>query len=54
MRNKDIHLNILKTTITQIGDLSKDLVFAGGATISLHITEPEVSKYAKHWTLIVL
>lgn len=42
MKNKDIHLNILKLTIQALGELTDDLVFVGGATISLYITEPEV------------
>lgn len=42
MKNRDIHLDILKLTITALGDLTDELVFIGGSTISLYITEPEV------------
>lgn len=42
MKNKDIHLDILKLTVQALGDLTDDLVFIGGSTISLYITEPEV------------
>lgn len=42
MKNKDIHLDILKLTVQALGDLADDLVFIGGSTISLYITEPEV------------
>ncbi len=42
MKNKDIHLDVLKMTIHALGELADDLVFVGGSTISLYITEPEV------------
>lgn len=42
MKNRDIHLDILKLTIQALGELANDLVFIGGSTISLYITEPEV------------
>lgn len=42
MKNKDIHLEILKLTVQALGDLKDDLVFLGGSTISLYITEPEI------------
>lgn len=42
MTNKDIHLEILKLTVQTLGDLTNELVFIGGSTISLYITEPEV------------
>lgn len=42
MKNKEIHLEILKLTIQALGELTDKLVFLGGSTISLYITEPEV------------
>jgi hypothetical protein len=42
MKNKDIHLEILKLTVQALGELTEKLVFLGGSTISLYITEPEV------------
>jgi hypothetical protein len=42
MKNRDIHLDILKLTVKALGELADDLVFIGGSTISLYITEPEV------------
>jgi len=41
---EDIHLEILKITAAELGDLCNDLVFLGGATISLYITEPHFVK----------
>lgn len=41
---EDIHLEILKTTAAELGELCIDLVFLGGATISLYITEPHFVK----------
>lgn len=42
MQNREFHLDILKRTVHALGELTNDLVFVGGATISLYITEPEV------------
>jgi hypothetical protein len=41
---QDIHLEILKITTTELGELCSELVFLGGATISLYITEPHFVK----------
>lgn len=40
MIKKDIHLEILKIAVKELRELHEDLVFIGGATISLFITEP--------------
>jgi len=40
MIKKDIHLEILKVAVKELRELHQDLVFIGGATISLFITEP--------------
>jgi hypothetical protein len=40
MIKKDIHLEILKVAVKELRELHGDLVFIGGATISLFITEP--------------
>jgi hypothetical protein len=40
MIKKDIHLEIFKVTVKKLRGLHQDLVFIGGATISLFITEP--------------
>ena len=42
MKSSDVHLEILKLTVHALGELTDDLVFIGGSTISLYITEPEV------------
>ena len=42
MKNRDLHLDILKLTIEALGELKNDMVFLGGSTISLYITEPQV------------
>ncbi|MEY4617014.1 MAG: hypothetical protein RJB66_1974 [Pseudomonadota bacterium] len=42
MKNRDIHLDILKLMVQTLGELADELVFIGGSTISLYITEPEV------------
>lgn len=41
MKNKDIELEILKATLKALDDVADDLVFTGGSTISLYITEPQ-------------
>lgn len=40
MIKNDIHLEIFKVTVKKLRGLHQDLVFIGGATISLFITEP--------------
>ena len=40
MNNLDINLEILKMTLVELKDLKNDLVFLGGSTIFLFITDP--------------
>lgn len=42
MNKTDLHLGILKQTVKALDGLHQDIVFLGGATISLYITEPDV------------
>ena len=38
------HLDILRLTVEKLKDLNEDIVYVGGATISIHITQPQVVK----------
>ncbi len=41
MKNVDIHLNILKLMVKELAPVNNEIVFLGGSTISLYITEPQ-------------
>lgn len=41
MKSKEIDLEILKLTVHELASVKDDLVFVGGAIISLHIDEPQ-------------
>lgn len=41
MKNPEIHLDILKLTVKELAPINDEIVYLGGSTISLYITEPQ-------------